>query len=620
MDRNSFSKTHGLMMISGTKDDVIIDEVLEAGGIQFKIEEGTAPYQLGTIPLTLPPITHRYIFVLKHLEPSGSYSLSVRPELDGAKGNMAFEDLPLRYIAKDRQLVGEGKGTIQAETVTVKAVIKLGEPAEGHSWLITGYDSSGTEKDKYSIKFSPKKTSAQPKTDSANPLLSAMKNGEAVRVNALLDAKADPKVADAQGDTALMTAAGTGDVKTSQLLLSKRANPNAANSRRRTALMAAAEHGQLAVVDVLLANGADVKARDADGKTATDYALESANQDTIAFLIGRGGTFNTKSLSAARALVNAIFKNDDLVSLLLRQGVDPESKDSNGESALAQAVRRLVEWNRVVDEAHRRSTSVIGLLLDNGASPDSRDEEGATPLTRSIGARQFELAELLLEKGANPNLPDSKGWLPLIAGVWSGQEHLIRLLVKKGADRGARDPLGRTALSSVVTTFEDDDSREDPARRRECSERVRLLLELGADPNARDADGHTPLSWAVAKCKREEGRSAARGCNPEAVRLLLSKGADANAKGPDDLPPLLTTDQHDIARLLLENGADPNSRDPLGNTALWYAAEHCEDGLVKVLVDSGADANSRKAALEYLRTKRSFCKSTIRLISASKRN
>lgn len=88
----------------------------------------------------------------------------------------------------------------------------------------------------------------------------------------------------------------------------------------------------------------------------------------------------------------------------------------------------------------------------------------------------------------------------------------------------------------------------------------------------------------------------------EAVEVLLAAGAD-----PDGLeyylefggsvwagPPLLTLPSRAIARALLRAGADPNYADPhTGLTALMSAAASNDPGLVRLLLQYGADPDMR---------------------------
>ncbi len=60
-------------------------------------------------------------------------------------------------------------------------------------------------------------------------------------------------------------------------------------------------------------------------------------------------------------------------------------------------------------------------------------------------------------------------------------------------------------------------------------------------------------------------------------------------------PLLLATEESkdDIAQLLLAHGADVNFADEAGSTALQWAAHSCSAKTVRLLVDKGADVNSK---------------------------
>lgn len=110
-----------------------------------------------------------------------------------------------------------------------------------------------------------------------------------------------------------------------------------------------------------------------------------------------------------------------------------------------------------------------------------------------------------------------------------------------------------------------------------------LMLQSGFDPNHQNEFGKTPLYYAIDFNQ------------PKAVQLLLDSGANVNhgyqEGDPNDVTwrwgctsiehwqrtPLMHAAQHaDIAmlKLLLEAGADINSRDSLGKTAVDYAKDN----------------------------------------------
>src|SRR5262249_24035894 len=98
------------------------------------------------------------------------------------------------------------------------------------------------------------------------PLIEAAFNSNGDIIRALLDAGADPNLAGADGQTALMLVARGTNVTAAQLLLKKGAHPNAREAQRgQTGLMWAAANNQGPMARLLIESGANV-----DVKTATD--------------------------------------------------------------------------------------------------------------------------------------------------------------------------------------------------------------------------------------------------------------------------------------------------------------------------------------------------------------
>ena len=112
---------------------------------------------------------------------------------------------------------------------------------------------------------------------------------------------------------------------------------------------------------------------------------------------------------------------------------------------------------------------------------------------------------------------------------------------------------------------------------------IRRLLAEGADVDgvSEGRSGWTPLHDACF-----EGRI-------ESVKALLEGGADVNRADKDFYRPinLAASAAHwDVVRLLLEHGADVTASDALGKTALDYAKEQGEAGMVRDLEEKAPRA------------------------------
>ncbi len=279
--------------------------------------------------------------------------------------------------------------------------------------------------------------------------------------------------------------------------------------------------------------------------------------------------------------------------------------------------------------------------IDQGAEwPDSLSNESErAPLNARAVAiaeslRSGDFAALDREIAADPkflNARGPEGSTPFMYAVVYGTADRIERLLQKGADPNARNDAGATALLWAATDLS----------------KTRVLLRYHADVNARSNDMHTPLivaarkpgNMAVVRLLLENGANpnpnahpvteysplteAALSGDPAIVELLLSRGADVKATKdiaianavdvgcskclrllaahPIDreaaslaLADIAQTGDLEAVRLMLDRGADVKFYDPLGRTALMYAA--ASDLLpleeVKLLVERGADVNA----------------------------
>ncbi|MBL0158565.1 MAG: ankyrin repeat domain-containing protein [Bryobacterales bacterium] len=286
--------------------------------------------------------------------------------------------------------------------------------------------------------------------------------------------------------------------------------------------------------------------------------------------------------------------------------------------------------------------SVIRKWIEQGAEwPDSLSNEVELPPVNPKAValvealRTGDLESFLKQVAADPKLLNARGpegSTPFMYAVLYADGATLKRLLKQGADVNRRNDAGATALMWAATDLE----------------KTRLLLDGGADVNARSEQLRTPLmiaarrpgGAAIVKLLLDRGAKV----NPNAIppsessplmeaatagelptlKLLVERGADVKASGPPVLVlavasgcgqclELLAAKMEDRAvftgalpdtaglgdlravKLMLDRGAEVNAFDPLGRTALMYAAgsDLAPVEVVKLLMERGADVNAK---------------------------
>lgn len=171
-------------------------------------------------------------------------------------------------------------------------------------------------------------------------------------------------------------------------------------------------------------------------------------------------------------------------------------------------------------------------------------DETSRALEEAIGRQDVEAIQRLASPGAvNAISADGRSLLS-DALSYANAEHdmvaIVRLLLERGANPNARLKTRGVLALSV-------DSPQD--------ELLRLLLQHGADPNMTDADGNPYL------------RQVFVDDNPTRLKLFLDAGADVNRRGRFGQTPLIQAIAYGAwkcALVLVERGADLNTRDDDG--------------------------------------------------------
>src|SRR6266849_9384486 len=265
-------------------------------------------------------------------------------------------------------------------------------------------------------------------------------------------------------------------------------------------------------------------------------------------------------------------RQDDLkaVESLLGQGVDPDSRNQEGATALMYAalhagvpVMKLLLASKADPNAqnHVGATALmwaagdagkVRLLVEAGADVNARSRSGRTPLMMAAAyAGNLETVRFLVAKGADPKLVDQNGDGPVGAAASAGDAAILREvlatggsvaeLVRSGGNFRGYTPLMRAAQATCV----------------DCA---RLLLEHGADPNpVSDSPGHIQAGLQALGNLTPLLIAAPQG-NPELIRALLDRRASVDTRDVRGLTPLMLavtseSQNTEVVQLLLAKGA-----------------------------------------------------------------
>ncbi|WYZ38338.1 hypothetical protein EsH8_III_000252 [Colletotrichum jinshuiense] len=254
-----------------------------------------------------------------------------------------------------------------------------------------------------------------------------------------------------------------------------------------------------------------------------------------------------------------------LLSEMITEGVNVNSKDNDGRTPLSQAAQNGHE-------------PVVKMLLNTGkVDVDSRDNDGWTPLFWAARSGHAEVVKMLLNTGkVDVDSRDNDGWTPLSWAAMNDHIKVVKVLLNTGiVDVDPRQHnYGWTPLSRAASGGH--------------AEVVKMLLNTGkADVDLRHNDGQTPLSWA-----------AING-HIEVVKVLLNTGkVDVDSRDNDGQTPLFRAAEYghiEVVKVLLNTGKiDVDLRDNDGWTPLSWAAINGHTDVIKVLLNTGkVDVDSR---------------------------
>ncbi len=436
-------------------------------------------------------------------------------------------------------------------------------------------------------------------------LVDAVRQGDHEAVRSLLAENVDVNAPQGDGATALTWAAHRNDHEAVEMLLGAGANPNAANDYGVTPLSLACTNGDAPMVGKLLAAGADPNLAQLSGETPLMTCARAGNLEAVQAILSRDGV-NVDARDTRRgqtALMWAVAaKHAPVAEALIDYGADVNAR------------------SRVIETFNHLQVEYYGKDVHYPAQAG-----GFTPLLFAARVGNLESARVLLAAGADVNATTPEDGTALVVATASGHEEFASFLLENGADPNVSDATGITplhwalqeGLRSIAAGRTGATDRFWFGDRGNLPELVRDLLAHGADPNAQVGKefhpysdplyahnqgnylpqvsivGATPFLLAAASGDTGSMRTLVEG---RADPLLATKeGATAFllAAGLGREPVRRSEEMEkkflEAAQITLELGSDVHAVGPGNRTALHGAALLGDLGMIRFLVEQGAD-------------------------------
>lgn len=417
----------------------------------------------------------------------------------------------------------------------------------------------------------------------------------------------------------LYRACETGNLKAAQRLVQEDVDINSGDETYGPSLAVAAYKGHLDIVKMLIESGCLLTNGDGIYGGPVQAAVLGNHLEVLEFLVSAGADVNMPvgkakqfssnlPLSGSPLQAATAMANEGLVDWLVNRGANVNYDGGvrfigsrfgvHGSPLLIAAsqghlglVNRLLQANADVNQRtgkdHRRPSTpleaacqsnqvtVVERLLEAGAAIESNDcpDESGSPLFWAVEAGSLEIVDLLLKNGANPNAlrHSEKGRRTVLSQACKGvSAEVVSALVEAGAD-----------VHKTSRFADDDEPPIQTAVRHSNVDVVRVLLKHGANVNYQTSEGFTALH-----------KAARRGC-ADILQALVSEGlADHSLRlinGSQPIHSAARWNQPDCIQVLVEAGADINSRNNSGKTPLHWAAENHGVDAVQWLLSNGAD-------------------------------
>jgi len=222
-----------------------------------------------------------------------------------------------------------------------------------------------------------------------------------------------------------------------------------------------------------------------------------------------------------------------------------------------------------------RGLLFLFVVVIGSAAPNTIHAQEPDLLLEKVMQNDLGAAKELVASGADIDQQNQYGHTPLIIASNYGFEEIASFLISAGADIHVQGSDGATALIAAAS---------------HSRELVEILLSKGADINAKLSNGTGAFTQSTNGVLMER-------VSLEVAELLLANGADVDeapseggSEGHTSLIRAAGNDHEGLVRFLIEHGADVNAKAKNGSTPLSVAVDSGNQAIADILKAAGAKA------------------------------
>lgn len=367
-----------------------------------------------------------------------------------------------------------------------------------------------------------------------------------------------------RGRTPLQAACVVGNKVTAEALIKKGADLNASSDESPCPIILCAQHDSYCVAELLLESGCDINQVDSNGRTALMHAVARRNINLVQLLLKYSPDVLKFDNKNATALLTAVHADDYEITHLIASKINRNESEISKKCVNA-AILKAFKEKRVP------ACIALGKLYALKHEHPMVQEMKLYALWRACHLHNFDMVKSAIEQGYPVNCEQDYA-IPLEAAICTGDLEIVKLLLKNGADVNKGNGIMKSTPLSVSISSG-------------SYEIFKLLIEAGAKPTVKAA------AVAVSDAPNDKNW----------LELLDKAGCDffqkTNVEGEDYsyfmgetlLGKACRAGASEAVSFLVSKGLDVNERQLDGKTPLMIAAENGHCGLVKYLIERGAD-------------------------------